>query len=150
LTRNTTILDWKYEMPGLDRLLKHKRKFRKLWQETKNPVCKTAVNWVTRNIRRMIRKRALERWEIKLANCEVTPQAIWLIAKSLTKRDEPKASSAILGSLGPIFYSIDKANIIAYCSDNRFTAHDLCGRDHRQHLEAEVEALLATVDEDTS
>jgi hypothetical protein len=40
-------------------------------------------------------KRALESWETKSANCEVTPQAIWPIAKSLTKRGEPKAPSAI-------------------------------------------------------
>jgi hypothetical protein len=32
-TRKHTILDQKYEIPGLDRLLKNKRKLRKLWQE---------------------------------------------------------------------------------------------------------------------
>jgi hypothetical protein len=59
-----------------------KKKLRKLWQETRDPACKTAVNWVTKNIRRMIWKSALERWETKLVNCKVTPQAIWPIAKS--------------------------------------------------------------------
>jgi hypothetical protein len=47
----------------------------------------------------------------KVANCEVTPQAIWPIAKSLTKRGGPKAPSAIHGPLGPIFYPIEIANI---------------------------------------
>jgi hypothetical protein len=37
------------------------------------------VNWVTQNIRRMIQKRALERWETKLVNCEVTSRAIGLL-----------------------------------------------------------------------
>jgi hypothetical protein len=55
----------------------------------------------------MVRKRALERWETKLANCEVTPQAIWSIAKSLIKRGGPKAPSAIHGSLCPTFYPIN-------------------------------------------
>jgi hypothetical protein len=55
-------------------------KRRKLWQETTVPACKTAVNWVTRNLRRMVRKRVLERWETKLANFEVKPQVIWPIA----------------------------------------------------------------------
>jgi hypothetical protein len=74
--RKTTIFDRKYEIPVLVHLLNHKRKLRKLRQETRDPASKTAVNWVTHNIRRMVRKRALERWETKLANCEVTPQAI--------------------------------------------------------------------------
>jgi hypothetical protein len=39
---------------------------------------------------------------------------------------------------------IDKANII----ENQFRAHDLCDCDPRRHVEALVEALLATVDED--
>jgi hypothetical protein len=32
------------DIPGLDRLLKHKRKLRKLWQETRYPACTTAFN----------------------------------------------------------------------------------------------------------
>jgi hypothetical protein len=96
----------------------------------------------------MVRKRALERWETKLANCEVTPQALWPIAKSLSKRGVPKTPSAINGPLGPIFYPVDKANIIADSSETQFKAHDLCDCDHRQYVETQVEALLATVDED--
>jgi hypothetical protein len=61
----------------------------------------------------------------KLANCEVTPQAIWPIAKSLTKRGGPKAPSADHGLLGPIFCSVDKINIIADCLENQFTAYDV-------------------------
>jgi hypothetical protein len=56
---------------------------RKLCQETRDPGCKTAVNWVSKAIRRMTRKKVLERWETMLANTEVTPQAIWPSAKSL-------------------------------------------------------------------
>jgi hypothetical protein len=66
-----------------------------------------------------------------LANCEVTHQAIWPIAKPLTKMDGPKAPSAIHGSLGLIFYPIDKANIIADCLENQFRGHVLCNCDHR-------------------
>jgi hypothetical protein len=71
-------------------LLKQKQRLRNLWQETRDPACKTAVNWVTNAIRRMIRRRALEQWETKIANTDVTPQAIWPIAKSLMKRDGAK------------------------------------------------------------
>jgi hypothetical protein len=49
-------------------------------------------------------KCALERWETELTNCEVTHQVIWPIAKSLTKRDGPKAPYVIHGPLCPIFY----------------------------------------------
>jgi hypothetical protein len=106
------------------------------------------INLVTPNVRWMVRKRALERWETKFTNCEVTPQVIWPVAKSLTKGDGPKALSAIHVPLGPIFYPVDRANIIANCLENQFTTHDLCDCYHRRHVEAQVEALPATVDED--
>jgi hypothetical protein len=62
------------------------------------------VNWVTETIRRMARKKAIEWWETKIENCEVTPQAIWPTAKSLKKRGEAKATTAIHGPSGPVFY----------------------------------------------
>jgi hypothetical protein len=84
-TSKVTLSDINNDLPGLDRLLKHKWRLRKLWQETRVPTCKTAGNWATKSIR-------LERWETKIGNTEVTPKAIWPIAKSLLKRDGPRAS----------------------------------------------------------
>jgi hypothetical protein len=55
-TSKVTLLDINKYIPGLDRLLKHKQGLRKLWQETRDPACKTAVNWVTKAIRRLTRK----------------------------------------------------------------------------------------------
>jgi hypothetical protein len=78
----------------------------------------------------------------KLETCEVTPKAMWLIAKSLTKRSGPKAPSAFYGPLGPIFYPIDKANIIADSLENQFIAHDLRDCDHRLHVEAQVQPFV--------
>jgi hypothetical protein len=74
-TSKVTLSDINNDIPGLDRILNHNRRLRKLWQETWDPACKTAVNWVTKSIRRMTRKKALERWETKINNAEVTPQA---------------------------------------------------------------------------
>jgi hypothetical protein len=53
------------DLPGLDRLLKHKQRLRKLWQEARDPACKTAVNWVTKQIRRKTRKKTLSTVESK-------------------------------------------------------------------------------------
>jgi hypothetical protein len=53
---------------------------------------------------RTTRRKALERWETKVRNCEVTPQAVWPIAKSLTKNDGPKAPTAVHGPLGIKYY----------------------------------------------
>jgi hypothetical protein len=92
-----------------------------LWQETRDPGCKKAVNWVSKSIRCMTRKKALERWETKLANTELTPPAIWPIAKSLTNRDGPRAPTAIHGLLGIEYHPVDKANTIADCFENQFT-----------------------------
>jgi hypothetical protein len=60
-TCKVTLSDVNNDLPGLDRLLKHMQRLRKLWQETRDPACKTAVNWVTKSIRWMTRKKALQR-----------------------------------------------------------------------------------------
>jgi hypothetical protein len=70
-TTKVILSDINNDILDLNRLLKHKRRVRNLWQETKDQVCKTAVNWVTKSIRRMTHKKALERWETKISNTEV-------------------------------------------------------------------------------
>jgi hypothetical protein len=57
-----------------------------------------------------------------------------------------EASSAIHVPLGLIFYQINKANIISDCLEYQLRAHNLWDCDYRRHVEAQVEALLATVD----
>jgi hypothetical protein len=56
----------------------------------------------------MTGKKALERWETKVGNTEVTPQAIWPIAKSLIKRVGPRAPTAIHGASGLKFHPSKK------------------------------------------
>jgi hypothetical protein len=107
-------------------LLNYKKRHKKLWQETQDPECKTAVNWVLKAIRHLTRKKALDWWETRLGNIEATPQAIWPIAKSLINRDGPRAPTVMHGTLGLKFHPTDKVNEIADCLENQFTAHDLC------------------------
>jgi hypothetical protein len=109
---------------------------------------KMAVNWVSKTIRRMTRKRTLEQWETKITNCAVTPQVIWPIAESLPIRSGQKALSAVHDQLGPIFYRISEGNIIADCLESQFTLHDLRDYDHEMQVQARVQALLTTIDED--
>jgi hypothetical protein len=56
----------------------------------------------------------------KLANTELTPQAIWPTAKSLSNRDGPRAPTAIHGLLGLKYHPADNANATADCLENRF------------------------------
>jgi hypothetical protein len=118
-TRKVALSDVNTDLPGLDRLLELKKRLRKLWQETRNPTCKTAVNCVTKSNKRLTSRKALEWWEAKIANTEVTPQAIWPIAKSLMTRDGPKAPTAIRGPLGFTFHLLEKANAIADCLEKQ-------------------------------
>jgi hypothetical protein len=94
----------------------------------------------------MTRKKAFERWETKIANCEVTLQSIWPIAKSLVKRDGPRAPSGIHGAPGLKFILLAKANATADCLENQFTPHDLCDKNHEWRVKARVQALLEAVD----
>jgi hypothetical protein len=148
-TSKVTLSDINHNIPGLDRLLNHKWRIRKLWQETKNPACKTAVNWVTKSIRRMTRKKALERWETKTNNTEITPEAIWPIVKSLLKRDGPRAPTAIHALSGLNFHPSEKANATADCLENQFTHHDLCDENHERREEARVQIPLEAADSKT-
>jgi hypothetical protein len=145
-TSKVTLSDLNSELTGLDRLLKHNQRLRKLWRETRDPTCKMAVNWVTKTIRRMTRRKALEWWERRVGNCEVTSQGIWPVAKSLMKRDGPNAPTAIHGLLGLKYHSLERANAIAGCLENQFTPHDLCDENHEQRVEASFQALLESVD----
>jgi hypothetical protein len=60
-TRKITLSELNSELPELDWLLQHKQRLRKYWNETRDTACKMAVNWVTKTIRRMTRRKALER-----------------------------------------------------------------------------------------
>jgi hypothetical protein len=71
---------------------------------------------------------------------------MWLIAKSLMKRDGPKAPTAIHGPFGLISHSNEKANASADCLENQFTSHDRCDENHERRVEARVHVLLASVD----
>jgi hypothetical protein len=94
----------------------------------------------------MTSKKALERSETKIGNTEVTFQAIWSIAKSLLKRDGPRAPTAIHGHSVLKFHPCEKAIAIADCLENQFTHHDLCDENHERRVEARVQALLESVD----
>jgi hypothetical protein len=91
-------------------------------------------------------KKALERWETKISNIGVTPQAIWPIAKFLLKGDEPRAPTAIHGTSGLKLHPSDKANAIADSLEVQFTPHYLCDENHERWVEDDVQTLLNTVD----
>jgi hypothetical protein len=80
---------------------------------------------VKETIRKMTCRTALNQWEMKTGNCEVTPQAIGSIVKSLIKRDGPKALAAIHGPLGLKYQPLEKPSTTADGLKNQFTVHDL-------------------------
>jgi hypothetical protein len=133
------------DLSGSDRLLKNKQRLRKLWHKARDPACKTAINRVAKTIR-MTRRKSLERWETRMGNCEVTPQAIWPTAKPLMKTDGPRAPTAIHGPLGFKFYPLQKEKATADCLENLFTPHDLCDENNERRVEARIQALLESVD----
>jgi hypothetical protein len=53
-------------------------------------------------IRKIISRRALERWEMKIGNCDVILYVIRPIALSLKRRDGPKSPSAIYSPSDPL------------------------------------------------
>jgi hypothetical protein len=68
----------------------------------------------------MTHRKALEWWETEVGNFKVTLQVLWPIAKSLMKRDGPKAPTVVHGPLGITYHPNEKTNMIADCSENQF------------------------------
>jgi hypothetical protein len=106
-----------------------------------------ALNWDAKTIRQITRRKALERWESKLGNCKVTPQALCSIANSLTKRDEPKAPTAFHGPLGITCHPDGKARVIAEYSENQIISHFLWDETRERQVETTVQSLVASVDD---
>jgi hypothetical protein len=68
------------------------------------------------------------------------------LQKLLLKRDGPRAATAVHGASGFKFPPIEKPNAIADCLEIQFTPHDLCDENHERRVEAKVQALLETRD----
>jgi hypothetical protein len=62
----------------------------------------------------MARRKALEWWETQIGNSEVSNQVLWLIAKSLNKRNGPKAPTAFPGPLVKTYHPNEEVNAITY------------------------------------
>jgi len=95
----------------------------------------------------MTQQNTTERRETKISNSEVTPHAVWLFAKSLTKRGRPKAPTAIHSPSGLQIPPLEKANVIADCLENQFSQHDLCEENHEWQVVTHVQALSKAMDD---
>jgi hypothetical protein len=91
----------------------------------------------------MTRRKALELWETKEENCEVTPQAVCAIAKSLMKREGPKTPTVLHGPFGIIYYRNEKANVTADCLRKQFPSHDLFDENHERQVKT-IESKLCS------
>jgi hypothetical protein len=72
-------------------------------------------------IRLLTQREEFERWDIRLANTEVIPLAVWPIAKFLLKRSGPNAPSTIRDVLFLKFHALYNAKAIVDCLENQFT-----------------------------
>jgi hypothetical protein len=100
-----------------------------------------------KTIWRIARRRALGTMGNQDRKLRGQSEPIWPIAKCLTKRHEPKATTAIHAPSGLVFYANDKINVIANYLENLFTSQKVCDTGHERLLEALVQALLTTVNE---
>jgi hypothetical protein len=64
----------------------------------------------------------------------------------LTKKDGPRAPTAIQGPSHLKFQPLAKANAIVDCLENQFAPHDLFDYNNERRVESRVQALLETVD----
>jgi hypothetical protein len=70
LTNKTTLSDLNNDLLGLESLLKHKRRSRKLWQVVQQLTVSQKPSY------ELTCRKTLNQWEIQIGNCEITPQAM--------------------------------------------------------------------------
>jgi hypothetical protein len=120
-----------------------------LWQEARDPECKTASRNQSDAYLPPPKKKAPESWETTLVNNKATLQAIWPITKSFINRDGPRAPTAIHSLLSIKCHPSEKANTTADCLEKQFTPHGLSEENHERWVHAtRVQALLQAVDND--
>jgi hypothetical protein len=67
-TSKVPLSDVNSNLCGLGLLSKHRQRMRELWHEAWDCACKMAVNRVTKTIRRITHRKALEQLETKTGN----------------------------------------------------------------------------------
>jgi hypothetical protein len=120
--------------PGLDRLLEHKKRLRKLWQETRGPECKRALNRLSETITRKARKRAPKHWETKTANVQVASGNMTPGEVSHEQR-WTKGTNCHSASFRT-FHPSEKVHTTADSLEKQFTPRDVCDDSHKRQLEA--------------
>jgi len=94
----------------------------------------------------MTRRKALEQWETKIGNCEVTTQAVWPIATSLLEWEGLWTATAIHGPIGLKYHPVGKVTAIADCLEKEFTPSGPCDeiRERRWRPELKLCSKLQT------
>jgi hypothetical protein len=94
----------------------------------------------------MVRKRALERWAKSWQTAKSHLKLHGLLRNPSRKGvDQRHHLQFMVPEATCTYYPIDKANAIADCLKNQFTALNLCDCAQRQRVEDTVQTLLATV-----
>jgi hypothetical protein len=96
----------------------------------------------------MTKKMLKEQWDTKMENCEITPQVIWPMAKTMLNKDAPKFPSMIHGYSSLKFLPLEKANAIA--DFLKIVSYNMiCEENHEREMETTVQGTLETDDTDT-
>jgi hypothetical protein len=83
----------------------------------------------------------------KVGKCKVKPQALWNVAKSRVKKDEPTAPASLLGRLGITYHPNEKANVIACYLENQVISHYPYDEIHERRIETRVQAHIISLDD---
>mgnify|MGYP000185625789 CR=1 FL=1 len=146
---NTTLKDPQNKLlvpPHFSYLIKAKRRFRKIWQTTRDPQAKRALNRIQNAIRKQATKHTIEHFESILKQIPEDSPDIWKITKRLTSNPR-SPSSAIQKINGQIEYTPDgKAEALADEFENRFKPHEeLSHAEHEEHVKSVNYRFLQSV-----
>jgi hypothetical protein len=93
--------------------LRHKQGLRKLRHETRAPACKTAVNWVTKTVWRLTRRKALERGGNKNTKLLSYTSSYRTDCESRFESGWTRVPTTFHSPLGLNYHPLEKANVTA-------------------------------------
>ena len=131
--------------PEINILLTRKKHLRQLFGITRDPVTKTALNWVTRTIKKKIKKLSNDNWQDTINECNDNIMKLWRISRALTNNPIENGAKIIHGSTGVQYEPDDQANTIADTLELQFQPNTIADVDLEEEIQTFTDDYLANI-----
>ncbi|GFT35163.1 probable RNA-directed DNA polymerase from transposon X-element [Trichonephila clavipes] len=124
----------------LKHLFKERNRARKIWQLTRHPQDKTALNRLQNAIKRKVNLYRQQVWEDHLTSLDTEDCSLWGTAKAFRRKAAP--ISALNGPTGTALSDTHKTELIAQSLESQFQLHDIQNSHKDEYITNTVDAYF--------